>query len=78
MEIASKDKMGTHRTLAITGWLAQQTGPSFQSRMAKLGRWMSIRRGQVIYAVGDEAVMQSSGWEKDLWIWACRLIRNGR
>jgi CRP-like cAMP-binding protein len=28
---------------------------NFRNRMAKIGRWMNMRRGQVIYAFGDEA-----------------------
>jgi CRP/FNR family transcriptional regulator, cyclic AMP receptor protein len=42
------------KNLATTGWMGEQP-PAFQARMAKIGRWMSMRRGQVIYAVGDEA-----------------------
>lgn len=54
MELASKDTIGILKNLARSGWLAEQPA-DFQHRMARLGRWMSIRRGQVIYAVGDEA-----------------------
>lgn len=42
------------KNLASIGWMGEQPS-DFQGRMAKIGRWMSMRRGQVIYAVGDEA-----------------------
>lgn len=42
------------KNLSATGWLGEQPS-DFQSRMARIGRWMNMRRGQVIYAVGDEA-----------------------
>jgi CRP-like cAMP-binding protein len=54
MEAASRDATGLLRNLATIGWLGEQP-LAFQNRMAKLGRWMSVRRGQVIYAVGDDA-----------------------
>lgn len=54
MELASKEPLTLLRNLATAGWLADQPAP-FQARMAKLGRWMTFRQGQVIYAVGDEA-----------------------
>ncbi|MCA3572879.1 MAG: Crp/Fnr family transcriptional regulator [Aestuariivirga sp.] len=40
--------------LGRIGWMADQPS-DFQSRMAKLGRWMSVRRGQPVYAIGDQA-----------------------
>lgn len=42
------------KTLATQGWLAAQPLP-FQKRMAQLGRWVGVRRGNVVYAVGDAA-----------------------
>jgi CRP/FNR family cyclic AMP-dependent transcriptional regulator len=42
------------KNLATAGWLAGQP-EDFKNRLAKLGRWMSMRRGQVIYATGDVA-----------------------
>lgn len=54
MEIATKDTAAALRNLAASGWLSEQPA-AFQGRMARIGRWMSMRRGQVIYAVGDEA-----------------------
>jgi CRP-like cAMP-binding protein len=54
MELASKDTAAVLRNLAANGWLSEQP-VAFQGRMARIGRWMSIRRGQVVYAVGDEA-----------------------
>lgn len=54
MEVASKDPAGSLRNLASVGWLGEQPS-AFQTRMARIGRWMSVRRGQVIYATGDEA-----------------------
>lgn len=54
MELASRDTAGILRNLAKIGWLAEQPR-AFQTRTAALGRWMNFRRGQVIYAVGDEA-----------------------
>jgi CRP/FNR family transcriptional regulator, cyclic AMP receptor protein len=42
------------KNLATAGWLGEQPA-AFQGRIAKIGRWMSMRRGQVIYAVGDVA-----------------------
>jgi CRP/FNR family cyclic AMP-dependent transcriptional regulator len=44
----------TLKNLSATGWLGDQPAV-FQARMARIGRWMSMRRGQVIYGVGDEA-----------------------
>lgn len=41
-------------SLATTGWLAQQPR-EFQERMTRLGRWISINRGSVVYTVDDEA-----------------------
>lgn len=40
--------------LAAAGWLSQQP-QDFQDRMGRLGRWISISRGSVLYTVGDEA-----------------------
>ena len=54
MELASKETAAVLRNLAADGWMSEQPA-AFQGRMAKIGRWMSIRRGQVIYAAGDEA-----------------------
>ena len=42
------------KALATLGWLSGQPLP-FQKRMAQLGRWVSVRRGQVVYTVGDAA-----------------------
>ncbi len=42
------------RNLATIGWLGEQPS-DFKLRMAKVGRWMNMRRGQVIYAAGDVA-----------------------
>lgn len=42
------------KNLNSLGWLADQPA-DFQDRMAGMGRWMNMRRGQTIYAVGDEA-----------------------
>ena len=42
------------KNLTSVGWLADQP-TDFQSRMASIGRWMRMRRGQVIYGMGDEA-----------------------
>ena len=54
MELALKETAGAFRYLATAGWMSEQPA-TFQCRMAKIGRWMSMRRGQVIYAAGDEA-----------------------
>jgi CRP-like cAMP-binding protein len=54
MGTPARDPLIKLRNLASTGWLAGQPA-AFQARMAKLGRWVSVRRGQVIYAVGDES-----------------------
>lgn len=51
---AEKTQTGTLLGLASIGWLAEQP-VAFQSRMAKLGRWVTVSRGSVVYAVGDEA-----------------------
>ena len=42
------------RALGRIGWMAEQP-TDFQLRMAKIGRWMSVRRGQPVYSIGDEA-----------------------
>jgi len=42
------------QVLTSSGWLSQQPA-EFQERMARLGRWISVSRGAVVYAVGDEA-----------------------
>lgn len=39
--------------LATTGWLAQQPA-EFRDRLARLGRWVSLRRGERLYSAGDE------------------------
>lgn len=49
-----QDSSAFLRNLATAGWLAEQPF-GFQQRMARAGRWMNMRRGQVLYAVGDEA-----------------------
>jgi CRP-like cAMP-binding protein len=54
MEDSPKALLGSLQALAGTGWLSEQP-VEFQFRLAKLGRWISVRRGAVIYAVGDEA-----------------------
>lgn len=54
MTIASFDPAPNLRSLASVGWLGEQPA-AFQNRIAKIGRWINIRRGQVVYAVGDEA-----------------------
>jgi CRP/FNR family cyclic AMP-dependent transcriptional regulator len=54
VELTSKDPTAILRNLATIGWLADQPA-AFQARMARIGRWMSMRRGQVIYGVGDDA-----------------------
>ncbi|WP_413875143.1 Crp/Fnr family transcriptional regulator [Albidovulum sp.] len=40
--------------LTDVGWMSEQP-VEFQDRMARLGRWISVSRGSMIYAVGDEA-----------------------
>jgi len=54
MNQLTKTSSANLQVLASLGWLAQQP-PGFQERMARLGRWISVSRGAVIYAVGDEA-----------------------
>jgi CRP-like cAMP-binding protein len=54
LRMEAKEHAAVLKTLASLGWMSEQP-PAFQARMAKIGRWMSMRRGQVIYAVGDEA-----------------------
>ncbi len=54
MELAPKETAAAFKNLATAGWMSEQP-VDFQSRMAKIGRWMTMRRGQVIYAVGEEA-----------------------
>jgi CRP/FNR family transcriptional regulator, cyclic AMP receptor protein len=54
MELASKETAAALRYLATAGWMSEQPA-AFQGRMAQIGRWMSMRRGQVIYTAGDEA-----------------------
>jgi CRP-like cAMP-binding protein len=54
MDLALKNPAAVLRRLTTAGWLSEQP-LAFQVRMARLGRWMSMKRGQVIYAVGDEA-----------------------
>lgn len=54
MEPALKETAAAFKYLATNGWMSEQPA-AFQARMAKIGRWMSMRRGQVIYAVGDES-----------------------
>lgn len=38
--------------LANVGWLSQQS-TEFQARMARLGKWMTLAKGQLLYDVGD-------------------------
>ena len=40
------------RSLAAVGWLAEQP-IAFQNRMAMAGRWTTVPRGGLLYAVGD-------------------------
>ncbi|ULB11518.1 Crp/Fnr family transcriptional regulator [Cereibacter azotoformans] len=40
------------RGLASVGWLAEQPD-AFQTRMARAGRWSTVPRGGLLYAVGD-------------------------
>jgi CRP-like cAMP-binding protein len=40
--------------LASVGWLADQPA-EFQVRIARLGRWIRLGRGKILYTVGDEA-----------------------
>jgi CRP/FNR family cyclic AMP-dependent transcriptional regulator len=40
--------------LGHIGWMADQP-KDFQWRMAKLGRWISVHRGQPVYTIGDQA-----------------------
>ena len=54
MEVATNAGAANLRNLSSTGWLAHQP-LAFQCRLAKLGRWTSVRRGQVVYTVGDDA-----------------------
>ena len=41
------------RGLASVGWLAREA-PDFRARMAALGRWISLPRGESLYEAGDE------------------------
>ena len=41
-------------SLAAIGWLSAESA-AFQARLARLGRWISLGRGGVVYSVGDEA-----------------------
>lgn len=40
--------------LSTSGWFSEQPA-EFQARMAKLGRWIGMKRGNVICSAGDEA-----------------------
>jgi CRP/FNR family transcriptional regulator, cyclic AMP receptor protein len=40
--------------LARTGWLSSQP-PEFQALIARIGRWRSVRAGEILYLAGDEA-----------------------
>jgi CRP/FNR family transcriptional regulator, cyclic AMP receptor protein len=42
------------RILATTGWLSEQPA-EFQTKIASFGRWTTIKRGALLYAVGDDA-----------------------
>ena len=54
MDQSTKTSLAHLQALTSSGWLSQQPS-EFQERMARLGRWISVSRGGVIYAVGDEA-----------------------
>jgi CRP-like cAMP-binding protein len=54
MEFATNAPVANLRSLTSRGWLAEQPS-AFQERLAKLGRWTGVRRGQLIYAAGDLA-----------------------
>jgi len=44
----------TLRQLLRIGWLSEQP-VDFQGRMARLGRWISVRPGENLFCVGEEA-----------------------
>lgn len=52
--MTSGTSIDTLKALTKVGWLAEQPLP-FQKRMAQIGRWVSVRRGQVLYSIGDDA-----------------------
>lgn len=54
MDRPSKTLQDSLLKLAANGWLAEQP-LEFQERLVRIGRWVSITRGSVLYAVGDEA-----------------------
>lgn len=60
MEQSTTDKQSTQAilrrmlNLSDIGWMSEQP-VEFQERMAGLGRWISVSRGSLVYAVGDEA-----------------------
>lgn len=54
MEQLVRTSIANLQSLAVVGWLAEQPA-DFQARMARLGRWVSVRRGSLLYAVGDDA-----------------------
>lgn len=39
--------------LASTGWLSEQPG-DFRDRVARIGRWMNVKKGATLYAVGED------------------------
>lgn len=41
--------------LAGVGWLAEEP-PEFRMRLAALGRWIALRRGEPLYEAGDEPI----------------------
>jgi CRP-like cAMP-binding protein len=41
------------RSLADAGWLAEQPA-AFRDRLAAIGRWTRLRRGQSVYTAGDK------------------------
>ncbi len=42
------------RNLAEVGWLSQQPA-DFRERIARLGKWLTLSKGQLLYDVGDDA-----------------------
>lgn len=51
---ADRPAAGSLGNLGGIGWLAEQP-EAFQLRMARLGRWVNVSRGSVVYAAGDDA-----------------------
>ena len=52
MQKSTRKKDNGLGALSEFGWLSQQT-EGFQDRMAQIGRWMSLTKGQFVYGVGD-------------------------